>query len=80
MIVLVNDRQREQLKAAESKRDRFDREVENGVEQLETPFNPMENAQVSGVPEPDVWILLGIVILALVLIFQRQKTATERSL
>lgn len=72
MIVLVNDRQREQLKAAEAKSDRFDREVETGVEQLETPFNPFE-AQVSGVPEPDVWILLGIVILALVLIFQRQK-------
>ena len=73
MLVLVNDRQREQLKAAEAKSDRFDREVETGVEQLETPFNPLENAQVSGVPEPDIWILLAIVILALFLIVQRQK-------
>ena len=77
MIVLVNDRQREQLKAAESKSDRFDREVETGVEQLNTPFNPFENAQVSGVPEPNIWILLGIVILALVLIFQRQKISGD---
>ena len=77
MIVLVNDQQREQLKAAESKSDRFDREVETGVEQLNTPFNPFENAQVSGVPEPDIWILLGIVILALVLTFQRQKISGD---
>ena len=54
--------------------------METGVEQLETPFNPLENAQVSGVPEPDVWILLGIIIIALFLIFQRQKASTERSL
>ncbi len=73
MIVLVNDQQREQLKAAEAKSDRFDREVETGVEQLETPFNPFESNEVSGVPEPDLWILLGIIALALFLVFQRQK-------
>jgi len=74
MIVLVNDRQREQLKAAEAKEDRFDREVETGTEQLDTPFNPFESNTVSGVPEPDMWILLGIVALALFLVFQRQKS------
>lgn len=73
MIVLVNDRQREQLKAAEAKSDRFNREVETGVEQLDTLFNPFETTQVSGVPEPDLWILLGIVTLALILVFQRQQ-------
>ncbi len=72
MIVLVNDQQREQLRIAEAKKDRFDREVEKGFEDLNKPFSPME---VSGVPEPDVWILLGIVILALLVIFQRQKKA-----
>ena len=77
MIVLVNDQQREQLKAAEAKADRFDREVETGVEQLETPFNPFEGNEVSGVPEPDVWILLGIVTLALFLVFQRQKESRK---
>ncbi|MEM7759801.1 MAG: TIGR02921 family PEP-CTERM protein [Cyanobacteria bacterium P01_A01_bin.40] len=77
MIVLVNDRQREQLKAAEQKADRFNREVETGVEQLETPFNPFESAEVSGVPEPNLWILWGVVTLALFLVYQRQKARVE---
>ena len=75
MIVLVNDQQRAQLKAAEAKSDRFEREVETGVEQLETPFNPFETGEVSGVPEPDIWILLGIVSLGLFLVLHRQKVA-----
>ena len=73
-IVLVNDRQREQLKAAEAQADRFDREIETGVEQLETPFDPLSSGnEVSGVPEPDLWILFGIVAMALSIVFQRQK-------
>ncbi len=75
IIVLVNDQQRAQLKAAEAKSDRFEREVETGVEQLETPFNPFETAEVSGVPEPDIWILLAVVSFGLFLVFQRQKAA-----
>lgn len=74
MIVLVNDGQREQLKAAEQRTDRFEREVETGTEQLETPFNPFETAEVSGVPEPQLWILLGLVILALGLVWQQQRS------
>lgn len=70
MIVLVNDRQKELLKQAEAKADRFDREVESGVEQLAQPNNPFE---VSGVPEPELWILLGITAIALFLASQRQK-------
>ena len=73
-IVLVNDRQREQLKAAEAQADRFDREIETGVEQLDTPFDPLSRGgEVSGVPEPDVWILLGIVAIALSILYQRQR-------
>ena len=79
MIVLVNDRQREQLKAAEAQADRFDREVETGTEQLDTPFNPFESNTVSGVPEPDLWILLGIVAFALFIVFQRQKLMATQS-
>jgi putative PEP-CTERM system integral membrane protein len=75
MIVLVNDEQRELLKKAEARSDRFEREVEIGVEQLNQPFNPLE---VSGVPEPDFWILLIIVAIALGLIWQQQKI-TERN-
>lgn len=74
MIVLVNDQQRELLKQAEAKSDRFDREVETGAEQLNTPFTPFEVPTVSGVPEPDLWILLGLVAIALLLVWQRQKS------
>lgn len=78
MIVLVNDQQREQLKAAEAKTDRFEREVETGAEQLDTPFNPFETTQVSGVPEPDLWILLIIVTLALFLVHEFSSTSQDQ--
>ncbi len=75
MIVLVNDQQRQLLKEAETKSDRFDREVETGAEQLNTPFNPLAASEVSGVPEPDLWMLLGVVVFALFLVWQKQRSA-----
>ncbi|MEG4234094.1 TIGR02921 family PEP-CTERM protein [Microcoleus sp. Pol11C3] len=72
MIVLVNDAQREQLKAAEAKSDRFDREVESGKEQLSKPNNPLN---VSGVPEPEEWLLLAVGAIGLLVIFLRQRRA-----
>ncbi|HEY9740303.1 MAG TPA: PEP-CTERM sorting domain-containing protein, partial [Coleofasciculaceae cyanobacterium] len=69
MIVLVNDQQREALKRAEQQSDRFDREVETGKEQLTQPSNPLN---VSGVPEPEEWMLLGLVAIALLFISRRQ--------
>ncbi|MBD1884077.1 TIGR02921 family PEP-CTERM protein [Microcoleus vaginatus] len=72
MIVLVNDAQREQLKAAEAKSDRFDREVESGKEQLTKPNNPLN---VSGVPEPEEWLLLGVGAIGLLAVFLRQRRA-----
>ncbi|MGK7924906.1 MAG: TIGR02921 family PEP-CTERM protein [Spirulina sp.] len=72
-IVLVNDRQKEQLKQAEAKSDRFEREVESGKEQLTSPLNPFH---VSAVPEPELWILLGIGAMGLILaIWQRDRIA-----
>ncbi len=76
MIVLVNDQQREALKKAEQQSDRFDRKVENGNEQLTQPFNPLN---VSGVPEPEEWMLLGMVAIALVFISRRQQRAVKVS-
>ncbi|MEO1132514.1 MAG: TIGR02921 family PEP-CTERM protein, partial [Cyanobacteria bacterium J06639_1] len=61
-IVLVNDAQREALKRAEEQDDRFDREVETGVETLTQPDNPLA---VNGVPEPEEWILMGLGAIAL---------------
>ncbi|MEG3986322.1 TIGR02921 family PEP-CTERM protein [Microcoleus sp. S28C3] len=72
MIVLVNDAQRQQLKAAEAKNDRFDREVESGKEELTKPNNPLN---VSGVPEPEEWLLLVVGAIGLLAVFLRQRRA-----
>ncbi|MEG4206028.1 TIGR02921 family PEP-CTERM protein [Microcoleus sp. Pol7_A1] len=72
MIVLVNDAQRQQLKAAEAKSDRFDREVESGKEELTKPNNPLN---VSGVPEPEEWLLLAVGAIGLLAVFFRQRRA-----
>jgi putative PEP-CTERM system integral membrane protein len=69
-IVLVNDDQRRQLKEAEAKLDRFDREVESGKEELTKPGNPLN---VSGVPEPEEWLLLGISAIGIGAVFVRQQ-------
>lgn len=70
MIVLVNDQQREALRKAEQQSDRFERKVETGKEQLSQPSNPFN---VSGVPEPEEWMLLGIIAIALLFIVRRQR-------
>ncbi|HEY9603151.1 MAG TPA: TIGR02921 family PEP-CTERM protein, partial [Allocoleopsis sp.] len=74
MIVLVNDQQRQALKQAEQKSDRFNREVENGNEQLTQPNNPFN---VSGVPEPEEWMLMGLIAIALLFISKRQQQAVN---
>ncbi|MBW4511119.1 MAG: TIGR02921 family PEP-CTERM protein [Scytonematopsis contorta HA4267-MV1] len=58
MIVLVNDEQRRQLKEAEADKDRFDRKVESGKENLTKPFNPLNTVSV---PEPSNAVALGVV-------------------
>lgn len=75
MIVLVNDEQREALKQAEADKDRFNRKVENGKEQLTKPLNPLN---VSGTPEPQEWLLMGIVACALWFIASRQRVLGDR--
>lgn len=74
MIVLVNDEQREALKRAEQQRDRFDRKVESGKEQLSKPSNPFS---VSAVPEPEEWMLMGMVAIALLLVGSLRKRAVR---
>ncbi|MGF1459986.1 MAG: TIGR02921 family PEP-CTERM protein [Leptolyngbyaceae cyanobacterium] len=58
MLVLVNDRQREALKAAENDPDRFDREVEVGEDTLTNPGDPL-NASVPERSYPLAIMLVG---------------------
>lgn len=73
MIVLVNERQKQALKAAEQNSDRFNRTVEDN--QLPQPSN---NSFVSGVPEPAEWLLIAIAIASLLgmAIVQRRRKLT----
>ena len=64
MIVLVNDEQRQALKAAEASQDRFNRQFETGKEQLNKPNNPL-NTNTS-VPEPRMIFGLGIIGLLII--------------
>jgi putative PEP-CTERM system integral membrane protein len=66
MIVLVNDRQKQDLKHAEQGTDRFQRKVED------KQLPPV--AQVSATPEPAEWLLLAIVTLMLGMVYRRNTT------
>ncbi len=66
-IVLVNEEQKRQLQEAESRSDRFDREIEDGKEQLSQPHDIMTAA----VPEPHQW--LGMIGAIGLLIFAKRK-------
>ena len=67
MIVLVNRSQQEMLDALSNKDDRFLREVEDiGLTQENLPMG------VTGVPEPEEWLLIGLAA-ALLLYANRKK-------
>ena len=70
MIVLVEDRQRRLLKTAESRADRFDREIESGEKMLESPEDVFA---VPAVPEPEEWALFGVLSVLLGGLYFRQK-------
>jgi len=72
MIVLVNDEQRQALKAAEASSDRFNRKIEDGKEQLNKPNNPLSKA--ASVPEPEMTIGLGVIAVFIIVQSQRNKT------
>ncbi|MEM9266689.1 MAG: TIGR02921 family PEP-CTERM protein [Cyanobacteria bacterium P01_F01_bin.13] len=63
MLVLVNERQRELLRQAEAAADRFDREVEDGQDELTDPNNPLNSVSV---PEPGSAIAMGAVAIGLI--------------
>ena len=55
MLVLVNDEQRRLLKEAEAAKDRFDRKLESGKEDLSKPNNPLKTS----VPESSNGLVLA---------------------
>lgn len=55
MIVLVNEQQRKQLDALEQQADRFNREKETVGETTNE-----DDPTVTGVPEPEEWLLMGL--------------------
>ncbi len=74
MIVLVNEAQKQDLKAAEQGKDRFQREEED-----KQPLTPIASAAnpfttVSSTPEPAEWLLIAIVTVMLGLVYQRNTT------
>lgn len=71
MLVLVDERQRELLRAAEASADRFEREVEDGQNELTQPGNPL-----ASVPEPGQ--VLGLMVGAIALIFLKRRSQAAR--
>lgn len=69
MLVLVDERQREALKAAEAGEDRFARAVEDGQDELSDPGNPLSVS----VPEPGQLLSLMLGAIALMLLKRRSK-------
>ncbi len=71
MLVLVDERQKEALKEAEARSDRFDREVENGQDELTDPGNPL----ATSIPEPSQ--VLSILVGAIALIFLKRRSTSS---
>ena len=74
MLVLVDERQKEALKAAEAGSDRFDREVEDGQDELTDPNNPL----ATSIPEPSQ--VLSILVGAIALIFLKRPASSHPDL
>ncbi|MBX2865013.1 MAG: TIGR02921 family PEP-CTERM protein [Leptolyngbyaceae cyanobacterium MAG.088] len=73
MLVLVNERQRELLKQAEAAADRFDREVEDGQNELSDPNNPLNAVAV---PEPGIMVGMGAMAVSLLVL--KRKPSKRR--
>lgn len=70
MIVLVNQAQRRQLAEDSSQADRFEREYEEAAE-----TTAPEQPPLTGVPEPEEWLLLGLAAAFLAIYAYRLRLA-----
>lgn len=71
MIVLVDDAQRKALAEAEASANRFERDTETGEARLNAPSSAL-GGDLTGTPEPEEWMLMGIAGLALVWMARRR--------
>ena len=73
MIVLVNEWQQKRLDALEERSDRFQREYEEVGETVpQSPFS------VTGVPEPEEWLLLALAAAMLIWYARGARRAAQR--
>lgn len=73
MIVLVNNRQQNLLDNIELQDDRFEREyepIQNTVPATQMPL--------TGVPEPEEWLLIGLAVAMLLWYANQQRLASQR--
>ena len=72
MIVLVNRQQEYRLETLEKQGDRFDRELEELGDT--TGVDPFAPPSVTGVPEPEEWLLIAVasILIVYVLVTRRQ--------
>jgi hypothetical protein len=70
MIVLVEERQRQALKAAEKDKDRYEREAE---------VTSADELAVTGTPEPEEWLLLFLVAAGLLWLHRQQRAGVPRA-
>jgi hypothetical protein len=73
MIVLVNNRQQNLLDNIELQDDRFEREyepIQNTVPATQMPL--------TGVPEPEEWLLIGLAVAMLLWYANQQRMASQR--
>lgn len=62
MIVLVEQRQKDELEKMSKQADRFNRDIDSGEKNLISAYDPLK---VNAVPEPEEWALIIVVILML---------------
>jgi hypothetical protein len=74
MIVLVNSAQQRLLDQLNQSGDRFEREVEAVGE-----TNVLDPTAISGVPEPQEWLLILLTALLLVYVYRSRKPVASRT-
>jgi putative PEP-CTERM system integral membrane protein len=73
MIVLVNYQQQQILEHLEQEADRYDREVEDLGD-----TTPATQTPLTGVPEPEEWLLMGMAVILLLWVASSRRLAWQR--